>query len=274
MKTINNDAKQLLLDLSLYQVPVDPKIVCSRLGIHYQEVPYEGFDGLYVSLGDEQLIGVSSNIKDPGRRAFTCAHELGHSFYDSMNNAEPFKCNRDSVGYGKGKLDEIEVRANEFASELLMPRDFFMQSIRNKDPSWDLLKTLATTYKTSLQATANRFVRLTHHSCWLVIVKDGAIQRYTKADYNDFTPIIRKPIAPPIAPPKTFIETLASTWFYDSKTTRNKSLQFWPLPINQYGECPILLWDKGNTFQDDQSIYDIDSDHFDQSILPVEKKRR
>ena len=249
MSRTRKDARQLLEDLGLYKVPVDPIEVCEKLGFVYDERPYDGFDGTLISVGNNILVGVNSNLKEHGRKAFTCSHEIGHSVYD-LDSATSFACTREDVGYGS-KLNEIEIRANEFASELLLPADFFQKDIRTGDPSWDALQTLAKKFQASLQATANRFVQLSHHTCWLVVVKNGVIHRFTKASHNEFFPALKQSFKPPKSAPAGFQETRADFWLRDSKKIRNKKLWHWPLPQNQYGECPVLLWDRGNTLLDD-----------------------
>jgi hypothetical protein len=261
MINIAQDAKQLLVDFSLYRVPVNPVEVCKKLSIEYDEKPYEGFDGTLLVVGDRQLIGVSSKIKDAGRRAFTCAHELGHAHYD-LESAKAFHCTRDDVGHGKQKLDEKEVRANEFASELLMPKDLFLAGIQKQEPSWDLLKSLSKTYQTSLQATANRFIKLTHHTCWLIVVKDGVLHRFTKADHNDFAPHLKTSFKPPKSPLHDFRETFAESWLYAGRKTKNKKLFYCALSENQYGECPVLLWDRGNVLLNEE----YQKDEFDEEL--------
>jgi hypothetical protein len=252
MISVEQDAKQLLTDLFLYKFPVDPIEICRKLNIMYDEQPYEGFDGAILIIGDRQLIGVSSRIKDSGRKSFTCAHELGHAHYDIGT----FQCTRDDVGYGKSKTDVKELRANEFASELLLPKDLFLGQIGKQEPSWKLLQKLSKTFQTSLQATTNRFVKLTHHTCWLVVVKNKIIQRFTKADHNDFSLHIRQSFKPPRTNPGGFKDTLADSWIYGSRKTNYKKLLYWPLPENQYGESPVLLWDRDNVLLNDEYLQD------------------
>lgn len=273
MNSIAEDAKQLLEDLSLFKAPVHPVEVCAKLGIVYNEKPYEGFDGLVLCRGDRQLIGVSSRITDPGRKAFTCAHELGHCQYD-LTAAPGFRCTRDDVGYGKAVLDEREVRANEFASCLLMPKDLFLPRIAGADPSWELLRELAKEFKTSLQATANRFIKLTDHTCWLVVVKDGALRRYTRADHNEIPIQLRQSFRPPEKEPTAWKETLADSWLYPSRKTANRRLLYWPLRENQYGECPVLLWDRDNTLMSDEYQHDEFDDELDRRDDEPRYRRR
>lgn len=263
MNSVSNDAKIFLSDIGLYSLPVDPIVICKKLDIHYDEVPYEGFDGTLIAIGNSQLIGVNSEIIEPGRKAFTCAHELGHVFYDLDSIKErSFKCTRHDVGHGKSNNILIEIRANEFASEILLPRELFIKEISNKEPSWGLIKDLANKFGTSLHATANRFVSLSHHLCWLIVVKDGAIQRFTKAEHNQFIPQVKKAFKPPATDPGQFRETLADFWLYERRETKNKKLWFWPLPKNRYEECSILLWDRGNTLTSNFSIGDEFDDEY------------
>jgi len=251
MKSVGEDAKQLLQDFSLYQIPVDPIKLCGKLNITYDEKPYEAFDGTLIVVGESQTIGVSSNIKDAGRKAFTCAHEIGHYQYD-LGSSQSFHCTRDDVGYGKSKLAQMEIRANEFASELLLPKDLFLSQVKKQEPSWEVLQRLSQDFRTSLQATTSRFVKLTHHTCWLVVVREGAIQRFTKADHNEFMLQVSKSFKPPKTNPGRFQETLADSWVYGNRKTKNKKLLYWALPENQYGECPVLLWDRTNVLLNDE----------------------
>src|SRR5690554_2063390 len=112
MKQIVVDAKQLLVDVDLFKAPINPIEVCQKLDIIYDEKPFDGFDGTLMVTPSHQLIGVSSKIREQGRKYFTCAHELGHYFYD-LSDKNTFTCTRDDTGFaGKKKLPDIEIRAN------------------------------------------------------------------------------------------------------------------------------------------------------------------
>lgn len=250
---IAKNAKELLEDLNLHQVPVCPKEVCRKLGIVYDEQPYSGFDGLLLVDGDNQLIGVSSDLKEETRKIYTCAHELGHYYYD-IGSGGLIKCNRDDLGYGKQSLNEKENRANQFASELLLPADFFSEDIKNKEPSWDLIQSLASKYGTSLQATATRFVNLTHHTCWIVIARKGKLQRFVKSNFNDFLVDLNNIFKPSKNKALDWLSVTAENWLYENHKTRGKELLLWPLTENRYGETLMLLWDCEN------SLLDYDSD--------------
>lgn len=260
---ISNHTKQLLEDLDMYRVPVLPKEICRKLRIIYDEQPYTGFDGLLLVNGDQQLIGVSSNLGEESRKTFTCAHELGHYYYD-IGSGGLIKCNRDDLGYGKHQLSEKEKRANQFASELLLPSEFFLNDIKGKNPSWDLIQQLSTKYGTSLQATATRYVNLSHHSCWIVVGKGGKLQRFVKADHNEFLVDLNTPFKPPKIKATGWLTVSAENWLFANRRTSGKELSLWPLPENQYGESLMLLWDDGDTLQEenDDSDDDFDDDRY------------
>lgn len=257
---ISKDAKEFLEDLALYKVPVLPKEICRKLKITYDEQPYTGFDGLLLVEGETQLIGVSSKISEESRKTFTCAHELGHYYYD-LSKGGLIRCNRDDLGYGKQQLDEKEKRANQFASELLLPAEFFLNDIKNKKPSWDLIQSLALKYETSLQATVSRYVNLSHHSCWLVIGKGGKLQRFVKADHNEFLIDLNSPYKPPKTKATDWLTVSADNWLYANRRTKEKELLLWPLPENQYGESLMLVWDEGDSLQNEE--FDADDDRDD-----------
>ena len=123
---ISDDVKTLLQDFDLYQMPVNPIKVAEALGVQYQENEHDGFEGTLVANKANAIISVNCKIKEPNRKSFTCAHELGHYQYD-LNSKNNFNCSISdtTAETSKTKLNPIEIRANEFASELLMPKEFF-----------------------------------------------------------------------------------------------------------------------------------------------------
>lgn len=260
--SIVDDVKNLLLDFNLYQIPVRPIKIAEAIGVQYVEGNHDGFEGTLVVVGENALISVNANIREEGRKAFTCAHELGHYQYD-IASQKSFKCTRDDTGHGKDKQDLKEIRANEFASELLMPTEFFLREIAKPLPSWDLISRLANNFGTSLQAAANKYVRLTHHACWLVVVKNGKLQRFSKAEYNEF----HLNLGGTFRAPRNMTgwqEVSASMWLIDHWRIRGKTIQCWPLAENQYGESLVLLWDAGNKLSEDSfNIKDEYDDEYD-----------
>lgn len=113
--------------------PLDPFELLSKNDIIYQFKDFKELEGIYiVPENDEDIAVVGINLNRPiTRQRFTAAHELCHHIKDRTSITCP-------IG---GKKNEIEKFADKFASELLMPSDYFMEEvkklIKNKYVSFD-----------------------------------------------------------------------------------------------------------------------------------------
>ncbi len=111
-----------LLEEDEIKFPLDSFELLSKNGILYQFRDFEKLEGIYIVPEDEEdlpIIGI--NINRPiTRQRFTAAHELCHHIKDRANSACPIR----------GNKDIIEKFADSFASELLMPREFFNEEIK------------------------------------------------------------------------------------------------------------------------------------------------
>jgi Zn-dependent peptidase ImmA (M78 family) len=128
-----HDAKQLLQKAwwkqpsSEVRLPVDPFAIARELGIKVfadRSLPADVSGMLKKQAGysDPEILLNAGDSRN--RQRFTCAHELGHytqrvksgkdGIWDYVDRRDPLS----SQG-----LDADEVYANQFAAELLMPRD-------------------------------------------------------------------------------------------------------------------------------------------------------
>ncbi|MFA9398774.1 MAG: ImmA/IrrE family metallo-endopeptidase [Clostridiaceae bacterium] len=113
--------------------PLDPFELLSKNGIPYQFRDFKKLEGIYIipeSEDDIPIVGI--NINRPiTRQRFTGAHEFCHHIKDRENSVCPIW----------GNKDRSEKFADSFASELLMPREFFNAEIKkvlnNKYVSFD-----------------------------------------------------------------------------------------------------------------------------------------
>lgn len=127
------------------------------------KVRYANLDGCaanIVGYGDRGVITVDKS-SSMGRKRFSLAHEIGHWIYDRNRGVN--MCKSTDMGRswsGKSKFNPIERRANEFAAELLLPRDWFISACREKPTSFDSVTELAAIFNSSLSATALRFVEI------------------------------------------------------------------------------------------------------------------
>ena len=131
-------------------------------------------------------IRVKSGIKNLGRRRFALAHEIGHRklhrrFHPNMNCSEI-----DLSGFTKKRL---EIEANYFAAELLMPTRMFQPQCIEGEPSIYRIRRLSEEFQVSVTAAAIRFVEECNHYCVVVFSKNGIIKGWRdRADrYNDFS---------------------------------------------------------------------------------------
>ena len=107
------------------KLPVDPVSIARSLGINVFQAKLENtLSGMIAKLSPDGDTNIFLNTEHaPVRQRFTCAHELGHYFAirnDPNRAAATFIHRRDSLSACGANSEEIY--ANQFAAELLMPR--------------------------------------------------------------------------------------------------------------------------------------------------------
>lgn len=138
--------------------------------------PMYGAEARLAALGNRAIITISSLVKDPRRKRFSVAHELGH--FELHREHSVVLCSSQDIDDWKQRGDNIspEQEANEFAAALLLPERFFASLCRDSDPSLDLVAELASTFNVSLTATALRYLRFCDEICAVVFSQDGHIK--------------------------------------------------------------------------------------------------
>jgi Zn-dependent peptidase ImmA (M78 family) len=161
---IQRQAVKLLQTLKVEKAPVPVERIAKHLGAHvrYSALDDEISGMVYINAGTP-VIGVNL-LHHPNRQRFTVAHEIGHLVLhrplvtSAVHVDRSFKVlkrdNTASLG-----IHDVEIEANQFAAELLMPR--FLLSVALGDDLIDVddeqfLKNLATQFKVSRQAMTHR----------------------------------------------------------------------------------------------------------------------
>ena len=153
--------------LTRYQVtgyPTPLESLAKRAGAQLRFQPLDGeLSGMIFIKNDVPIIGINS-LHHPNRQRFTIAHELGHlDMHREMITAEVHVDKnfpglmRDTVSASGTEL--IEIQANQFAAELLMPRDVLEAEIAKKDFDIDdekPIEELAKKFRVSKQALLYR----------------------------------------------------------------------------------------------------------------------
>jgi Zn-dependent peptidase ImmA (M78 family) len=136
-------------------------------------------------------ITISNAEKYEPRVRFSIAHELGHFFLHKTQKA-CFSCSTQDMS--QWEHHSIEVEANAFAANILMPEQIFRKYLLNKTPSVDLVLTTSNDFSTSLTATLIRYVECSFEPLALIYLKDGVIS-WSKCN-KDFTYFLKRAGSP------------------------------------------------------------------------------
>lgn len=164
---------------------IDIEVIAYTCGARTREEELTGCEATLVGKGDKAVITVRRQSSH-ARRRFSIGHELGHWMRDRGNVA--FSCRESDVSaISKGR----ERRANEFASELLLPVYLFDPLARNRSLDLETVRDLADTFQTSLTATAIKLVRRGSYPAVLASYKCGRREWYFPSDTVPpaFTPL-------------------------------------------------------------------------------------
>ena len=154
------EAEQLIRELGIKSLPVDPTAIAQSLGIVVKpKAARDGVSGMLIRVGNEFGIAYATHIKSEGFRRFCIAHELGHyripGHVDAVLAHENIHESR--AGFVDG--DRYEREADRFAASLLMPNDLFAKEMRLLGHGLQAIEALAERCITSLPATAIRYVQ-------------------------------------------------------------------------------------------------------------------
>ena len=203
---------------------------------------------------EKSLIGINSRVQSHHRRKFTCAHELGHLCLDvGLDGTANFKCEGATIeSYSKG-LPQIEVRANEFASELLMPKKIVQNRIVEMELGWGSIKSLSEVADVSLTAAARKFLEHTEEACALIVSKDNKISWFSpSSDFQLRINMDLRVISPDSRvgkifkghkPTEDFEEVSALEWVHHGLAKPSDVILECSLPMDSYGRVLTLLWD-------------------------------
>jgi hypothetical protein len=134
-----------------------------------------------VKCGKHGIISVRADTAEIGRERFTIAHELGH-FELNHSSAELMICTDNDIQLWSNKSKTTETSANLFAAELLMPEVMLRPFCANEEPNLGLIENLAEEFRTSLQATALRYVGFSPYRVAIVVSKRDRIEWFKASD--------------------------------------------------------------------------------------------
>ena len=160
-------AQQLLTRLDIKSAPTPVEKIARALGVQVRFSPFDDeLSGMIYIKEGVPIIGVNS-LHHPNRQRFTIAHELGHlelhrqmittTVHVDKNFPALMRDPKSATG-----TEQIEIEANQFAAELLMPRELIEQALAGEQ--FDIeddgpIEEIAKKFRVSKQALQYRIGR-------------------------------------------------------------------------------------------------------------------
>jgi len=150
---------------------IDPFVIVGRRGI---EVTYARLDGASARIfrhGARAIIRVSDQIVQLGRLRFTIAHEVGHLL---LGHQIPSEGALDPGAAAPFSVHQ-EREADVFASEFLMPEEWVVSMCAAAPARLSTVHAIAKAFRTSIVASAIRYIELTSVPCAVVYSEQGSV---------------------------------------------------------------------------------------------------
>ncbi len=170
-------ARAVLQECGLVVLPVDPEDICRKKGIHYSDetdLP-AGYWGALVRENGEFVILVSASCPTAGNRRFSASHELGHYHLDG-HLAALLSSGTHYSGPPHTATNPLELEANVFASELLMPEPLVRPIVDGTDIGLTSVRIIAERCETSLTSAAIRYAELAPDPVAIIVSHEGAVE--------------------------------------------------------------------------------------------------
>ena len=170
--------------------PVPVREIAKAIDIYQiREEPLDGLEGGLIVPDDKAQGAILVHRDRPEtRKRYTIAHEIGH-YVNPLHRSDSLKCQESDLAADQHTVEdrakEMEVQANQFAAELLMPRQQVDLFLRGKaDADIRHILSMAERFDVSREASARRYVARMGQPLAVVFSKDGRV-RYVKSN-GDF----------------------------------------------------------------------------------------
>lgn len=186
-------ARALLSHLNGDQVQGIEDLV-QKVGLTVRDVDSTNFEGALITHRGRKrgIIAVKRSIREPGRRNFTIAHELGHYVLPGHGMDECYCKSTEIESWQKNVIRAQEFDANSFASETLLPSKALYPLVNQKGLTLALAKELSVQFTTSLTATLMKCAEVSEETCAVVCSVNGEIVWTRKSEgFHLFIPYAR-----------------------------------------------------------------------------------
>jgi Zn-dependent peptidase ImmA (M78 family) len=210
-----------------------------------------GAEARLTYLRGTSIITVSSNIISPERKRFSICHELGHL----EMHPRLFLCTENDISdrdFAEKENDEFQ--ANQFASAFLLPSRFVERIFIENIPTFDLIRDIASNYRTSLAATALRMIDFSQEPVAVAYSEKGKIKWFKGTD--DFMKMevfvnVRAPVNPNTNAGRLFRgkeirdgwrEEPANCWLREGDYREDATIKESSIHMPNYDAVLTLLW--------------------------------
>lgn len=159
---VRQEAEQLLRELGMNSLPIDPFTVARQLHIELMPLPASagGASGMLLHVSGAFGIGYPTHVENEGFRRFSVAHEIGHYRLPGHFEAVLDEGGRHVSKAGfRDTTNRYEQEADQFAAALLMPSKVFAAAARRAGDGLEAIETLQGKCETSFEATAIRYAQ-------------------------------------------------------------------------------------------------------------------
>lgn len=165
-------AEQIIKGAGITSLPIDPKAFARGLGFEVEAKPPSsaGVSGMLLRVGNEFAIAYSTHFENEGFENFSVGHELGHFYLNGhMDAVIPGGDGIHESRAGFNSKDRYEIEADRFSAGFLMPRHLFFPAQERAGSGLTAIEVMSALCKTSLHATAIRFVQCTREPMAAVV---------------------------------------------------------------------------------------------------------
>lgn len=243
-------ARQIIESLDIrHPREIEIEQIAYTRGLMILEDVLEGSEGRLLHTSGRGFARINANIPEQGRKRFTMAHELGH--FELHKDSELIRSceDIDISSYRKTRPGENE--ANEFAAELLMPEHLFQPLCKSVIPCFDTIGDLADQFRTSLTATAIRYVEYSPYSCAIIMSQDKIIKWHKRSEefpyYIEYgSELNHNTVAFDFFDgkelPSSMDIVLASSWIKSDRLSSDAIIKEQAIAIRRYNTVLSFLW--------------------------------
>lgn len=172
-------AKKLIGKLKITKAPICPFKIAKdhEITVRSKDSDKPGVSGFLMRVGGQFGIMHASHIKNDGFIRFTISHELGHYFIPG--HPDKLFGNGDGIHTSRSGFisqESLELQADHFAKELLMPGFLFRQEVPKAGEGFGAIEYLSQNFSTSITATAIRYCTFAEDAVVVIMSSDKNIE--------------------------------------------------------------------------------------------------